>query len=429
MTGPKECRLRLTATLALLLPLSFWAPAHALDVHGAVRDTSEYTDNSRRVHTLKEHDWIHRPELDLSILQKGRQFDVDANYQLERRVYTNNTFSDDTLFSGAGRLSAEVIPDAVRWFVQHNRTQSVVNSQLQNTPNNQQVTNTISTGPQVRWAFSARNTLNATLQYQAINANRSSNDSGRIGLDSQLQRRLNEGSSIGLRFNASKVNFQSQFGNDYERGDLRATYVVSRGVRTKLTIEAGGVLVNRDRGKTERDWTGLLGGTYQFTDQWKANLTAKRDATDQAEQALRGARQFGEQNNQRSDISEAFVLSSVDADVTRIGARSNVTLGVSVSRRSSSASRLNEKRRGAVLAVGYRIGPTLMLDAVGRLDVVDFQDLPAHDIERNGDIRLVWQIGRSLTAQAGMSINSRDSPRTVVSYTERRASIGLGYRF
>ena len=404
-------------------------PVLALDVHGGVSTHSQYTDNSRRTHTQQEHDWIHTPQIDLSVEQKNRAFEVNAGYRLEKRQYANNTFSDDTLFTGSSRLDAQVFGDTMRWFLQHNRNQSAVDTRAQNVPTNQQVTNSISSGPQFRWALTARDRVDATLQYQSINASRTSNDSARIALDAQARHQLDEQSSIGLHWNATQVNFQSQFGNDYRSEDVRLTFERDRGERAKLSVEVGGSVVNRDRGRTDRNWVGSLGANYQLSKTWAVNLNLAREATDQAQQAVQGARQFGDLNGQRSDISEAFLLNSLNASVTRTGQRLTGTLAVTASRQSFSSTPRDESRRGTSLHATYQLGPRLTVDAFGSVEVLDFQNFAGHDVQRDGQLRISWQIGRSFNANLGMGISTRDSRRANLNYSEHTGSVGVGYRF
>ena len=405
------------------------APAMALDVHGEISGRSEYTDNSRRTSANKEDDVIHTPQLDLSVVQKDRLLDIQADYRLEHRKYVNKTFSDNTLLTGASRVDAQIAGDTLHWLIRHNRSETAVNTRLQNTPDNQQVTNSLSTGPRLRWAISPRNLVEASLEYESINENRSGNDSQRVMLDTHITRKLDEASSFGVRLNASDVKFQAQGGNDYRRGDFRFTYARELGERSKFDVELGGVDVNRERGRTERDWSGAFNGSFRFTPGWSADVSMSREATDQATQALGGARQFGATNNERSDISDAFVLSTARAALIRAGERLNVTWSVQVARQNYDQATRDEQRRGTALRLAYRIGPKVTLDAAGSLEVLDFEGQTGHDIQRDGDVRVSWRPGKNFKADVGVSVSSRDSPRDAVTYRERRASVGLGYDF
>lgn len=406
----------------------------AVEVKGAVSVNSQYTDNSRKVdrHAVGEQvksDWINSPELDLSVLEVGPLLNATADTRLERRHYAHNTFSDDTLVTGAAHLDAAVIGERLRWLLDDTRTQTSINSQLQDVPNNQQITNVLSSGPQLRWALNPRTNVSSSLRYASVNSNRTGNDSARWSLDGQGVRRLNGANSVGLKLNLTKVNFLSSNGIDNRRVDVRATYSRESGERLKLDVELGGVTIDNTGGRTSRNAVGAITGNYKFAPQWSGNLQMTRNATDQSLQSLSGSRQFGQNFTQGSDTPGTFVESEARAGVHHQGARLDGNFSLGWLHQNFLDVRRDETRRTANLRFEYRLGPRVSLDASGEVQVIDRQTFSGHDIERDAELRISWRPEQHLTLAGGVGARARESQRIISRYRERHATVSLAYRF
>ena len=412
---------------------------------GSVGYRTSYSDNLTK-ETRGESDWLHAPYVQLNATHQSNSYGLAADYHVERRMYVNETYSDDTIVSGRGTARVSLVPDAVDWTINHSRTETAVNSRAAVTPVNSQVVNVFSTGPSLSFQLDGRTSTQLSVFFQDVSADRTSNNSKRWSGDFAIRRSLDARSLVGVAARYSDTNFDAVFGQDYRVRDMRLTYSRDQGARTHLDLELGAASVETDDrigllpdgsqvvisgGGTSLDWSGSLSIAREISSAVSASIQAVRQTSDEGARLGAGAAQFGTDIGGGTNARQSYLEETVRVSVSRDGPRLQTGVTLNYGRQTFDELRESEQRRGVSVNARYQIGRRLTASAYATLDGIKFQELQGQDVRRSARVQLLWDPFKSLSISASIGWEDRQGAGQgrFVDYEESGGSFGIDYRF
>ncbi len=87
------------------------------------------------------------------------------NASIERAIYQNNTFDDETNLFIDADLRRALVRNRLFWVVTDSLTSEPIDSRDPNEPSNRQQTNVFTTGPSLSYEFNLANRIQADLRY------------------------------------------------------------------------------------------------------------------------------------------------------------------------------------------------------------------------------------------------------------------------
>ena len=265
----------LTSVIAtMVLVASFFAPTvGALDASLAVFAEAEHDNNAKRERDNERSDVATSIGLDLGATHDGQRLLLDGAYTGEYTEYKNGVQENETLVIGATRALMKIVPGIFEWSLAHQRENSVSNLAIEDSADNRETSDILSTGPNFIARLSKVDYLSLTLAHTEFNFSGAENpavpdsdaDGDRQSGSLNWSHRLSPLSSINVGYS------QSQTGYDANQPDLDAQqYHVSYNstlANGRYQILAGGNSSKRDGGRR------VSGPMFQVS--WLRNIDAQ----------------------------------------------------------------------------------------------------------------------------------------------------------
>ena len=180
---PRTRRLPRVARLAIPVltigTLTTALPTAALEYRLGVGYTLETTDNVGRTPDNEVSDFIHIPQARFSANHVTPQFDIDANYRFQHRIYVEDLFQDRTRLTGSAALSWKALPERLRINVSNSRTEATIQTLQQDIENNRQLTTVTSVGPVLSLRPRPSDRLNLEYRFSDVTEEETASDSER----------------------------------------------------------------------------------------------------------------------------------------------------------------------------------------------------------------------------------------------------------
>lgn len=237
----------LSVRIASLLALGFAiAQARAGNFDYQLSAGGAHSDNIRRVAVDEQDEDIASAGLRFSFDEQTRKLSADLVGNFDYQKFLDDTYESQLIGNFAGNLDIAFVPDRFSWTFADNFGQVLADPLLPATPLNSENINFFTTGPDLTLGLGAQNRLKAGARYLRTDYEDSPFDStttlGEIGIG----RSFSSVNSLSLNARFQQVDFaQEQLDTDYDQSEAFLRYEAD-GARTKLTIDAGYVELDRD---------------------------------------------------------------------------------------------------------------------------------------------------------------------------------------
>jgi len=174
--------------------------ANSFELAASLYTNTEYSNNASRTSTATDDDITQNLGLNVSLKEKRKRFNADANFNLEEEHYYNNTFSSQTsLTTGFGIFNFDIIENFLNWRTSFTRTEVLKSLTVSDTPDNREQRNIFRTGPSITYRVSRESTLNASTNYTLVeNSGEEAADTKRLNSKLSYNYALNNSTSLSL---------------------------------------------------------------------------------------------------------------------------------------------------------------------------------------------------------------------------------------
>lgn len=418
------------AVAAAAFCLSHASPILALDVGITLNQESEYTTNSGLTDEDEVAEWIHSPGIGLQANHEGPNLDLEVNYNVNRRLYQQDLFDDETESAGTANLLWNALPERLDFTVNHTRTQTAIRSIGGPTPDNRQETTETSAGPTLR--FNPRGQDQILLSYLYGDRSADVTDTDAITHDASLSYVLatSQNNSLALALMQNQVQYDNPGVPDIEYNIVQLT--LDRALNNLEYTLSGGF--NRAKRTQNRD--DVDGFIFDLEAQWEARpgtdvgITLQRALDDQS--ASLGAGSFVDDLDfsADSDLTELFTSNRLSVSIgQRINASTSMTVGADYVEEDYEDIGRDTTR------TAFRVGldRTLTRQLRGTFGLSfenqDFEDEGDEADTLRGDLRFDYDLGRNLSTAFTVRYEDRDSDSatTTGTYQAWSAIISLSY--
>ena len=405
------------------------SPLAAVEYRLTTGVSSEHTDNVGRASDesgLVQDDWIHRPMLRGVIAHQGPKLQLDADYMVEHRIYTEDLFDDRTRFTGRANFRWDAIADVLQIVASNSRTEATEDALGQDIETNRQISSVFSAGP--RLVFRPRSSDRLLLEYRfsdvsqngvqnAINGqNFQDPDSERQLISAIYELGLTENRTLALELSRDNVEFSRDQAPELDI-DTAALNYVSKGDALQVKLRAGYTTIDRSLNRGTVDGAiGNLELQWQVSGSGRFDIRASRSINDQSANVLRGNAGFGQGSVfENTDVNEVFEEDILQATYTHRWGRNEASLGYNLQNKDyddiafAIGDSRDEDESGFVASYARRVTPKINLRMSAAILERDFQDRGVDEDYLTADLRIDWRAGRALTLFAGAAYEDRDA--------------------
>jgi hypothetical protein len=391
----------------------------------AVTAGGSWSDNIGRVATDEEDGTVGRAGLLLGYNERSRRLETKVDTNVSYEHYFDDTFDDEVVGGVNGTLTASIVPERFKWFVQENFGQITTDPFAADTPENRENINYFTTGPD--FAFGLGNAFTAALsgRYSSTTYETSELDSERYGATLALIRRLSGTTSLSLNATGESIEFEdTTLNNDYDRYQAFLRYNV-QGSRTALLLDVGYTKLEFDSQESD----GLL-----------AKVSISRRVSASSIVTVGAGTQFSDagdlfrdtQGQRGVQLGGESVLATGDPFQSRFASlgwafeRNRTALGLSAQYSEEEFENLTSADRTLTTWGGYfnrELSRAAELRLYGTLQEEKFDQLDFQDDETQLGAALAWDVGRTLELRLQYDRYDRDSTAGGTQYTENRTSL------
>jgi len=235
-------KLTLICVLICFTALSFGDPAGARQSVDNLQPTSkllfsigasvENSDNIYLRPTNKVSDKITHLSFYTDYKKKTPNLYTDFNLLIDDQNYQNNTFSDQTTYTGIATLDVTMSKDKAVWETDDRVANLLINTTLANTPDNYQNVNYFLTGPKFIFFKNDKDSLTANIKYQNFYTQKDNTDLYGSLAGIKYLRNLTRTFAAGIDINYNDKKYKDKTNNsDYSLNNIALKFKN----RTKLS--------------------------------------------------------------------------------------------------------------------------------------------------------------------------------------------------
>jgi len=422
--------------ICLFLATALCGSAGAVDVDYEVGVAAKRSDNVNLSEFDPISDTVISPRLYFEADQSGSRVQLTAKGDFEYLHYTGDTFDDETRGRFAGSLNWQVLPGHVDFVLQDYLSVLPVDELVPHSPTNLQQVNVLMAGPTLHARFHPTTRGRLDLRYVNSHAEESDDfNSDRYAAAARLIHDINAGHSVSANVEATDIRFdRAGTASDYRRYDGYATSEMRR-KQFDLGADLGYTRLELDNtndhssyplARVRLDWRlsprSLLGTTlrYQVSD---------------ATQSLMEPLAFQRRAFNDFDILYGLVEPSVfrerliRARYEYRGERTDLQVAPYYRRiRYIEDVIESQDRRGARLALDYRLRPRLTLSLLASAENREYVGIARQDKDRLASIGLANRFTRHWTGRIDLQRRERDSSADGRSYDENAVMVSFSYQ-
>ena len=213
----------------------------------------------------------------LSLAHKSKRIDAKIDSDLEYRVYSDDTFDNETLGTLDASATIGVVPNRFTWLFQEDFGQGLQDAFAPVGPNNRESINVATTGPTVNLPLGARTDFEMRGQYSARRYEHSSNvDTSSTVYELALFREATPTAKFGLIANSNDI--------EYTEVDAPPYKIERYSLRYEKTLATGHV--RAEGGSNEISSVDRKDREPLFNFEWVRSVTARSDLS------ITGGREF-----------------------------------------------------------------------------------------------------------------------------------------
>ena len=390
----------------------------------------ENSDNIDLTETNEQTNTLSVPYIDLAWQTDSRALTARIDGNLEYQSYSDDRNEDDIVGEISAIADVHLIEDRLDFNIE-NRFQQVRFEELDpETPENTEDTNTFVMGPELWFNPSPVDRLSFGVRYGNTYFERG-NDSERWAYGTVWSHRLSTLNEMALNVQRQEVEFTEFSGDplDYTIDEIGLGFT-HRLARGEVSLTGGGRRIEQKNGNELQRGFARFDWSYTPTRRTEFDMRAETGLTDS------GVRLLG-RNEPTVELptSDAFnsddilILSEVQAQVVRRGAKLDVTLGGRATDEDFATSNRDRESYGVNLGLEYPLTPVDRLDWSIRGARTDYLQINRRDDDVLTAIRLRHLMGRNLFVEGGYRFWTRDSSNDGSSFDENRVFAAVGYRW
>ncbi|XOV83037.1 MAG: outer membrane beta-barrel protein [bacterium] len=404
--------------------------ALALDFAVTLNQESEYTTNSGLTEEDEVSEWIHSPGVGLEASHEGPNLNLDVDYSVNRRLFQQDLFDDETESAGRANLVWNALPERLDFTVNHTRTQTAIRSIGGPTPDNRQETTETSAGPTLR--FNPRGQDQILLSYLYGDRSADITDTDATTHDTSLSYVLatSPTNSVAFTLMQNQVQYDNPFVPDIEYQIAQVTLVREL---SNLDYSLSGGFNRAERSQNRDDVDGVI---FELQADWQArastavSLTIQRDIQDQSTALGAGTFVDDLDFSADSDLAEVFTNHQFSVSVEqRLNESTSFTVGADYLEEDYEDIGRDTTRQALRAALNRNLTPQLRGSIGFSLENQDFDDEGEEADTLRGDLRLDYDVGRNLTTAFTVRYEERDSDAAIATgnYEAWSAIITLSY--
>ena len=367
----------------------------------------EHSDNRGRFNPRGPSDTLLIPRVDIKAFRSGRRLDLRAIGQAEFRYSLPDRFEDEFRANVRAEVDWTLVPNRLAWTFVDVASVEPVDVLAVDSPANQQQTNVLATGPELRlgtdgpWRGVLRGRFTASQAEETEDF-----DTNRSGVLARAIRSIGPSRQLVLEAEAADVRVRDArfIDAEHRRGDVSARFS-TEGARGSLDLTGGYSWTEFDVGPSPSEPHGRLELAWKNGDALRAYLAASHELSDAVRDLLnelktldpnRILRLSGAGGSLRVG-AEVFVLDNIEAGLDYSGLRQRLNIAMFYRDfdfvRGNSA--LDFSENGAVVAYTRRVseattaGTALLLER-RRFDV---------ESRRNTDLSATLYLQRRLNSR------------------------------
>ena len=416
--------------LSLCLVLSVapaWAGNAAYEFNAGIGQT----DNVTRVESNPVDDTIASAGLRFSYDERSSRLEADVVGNVGYYEYLEDTYDSELLGNIAADLSAAIVSDTFYWKLSDNFGQVLNDPFTPATPDNREILNYLSTGPEAKFRLGTQMELELGARYAMADYEDSPLDSATVLFEGGLTRSISKGSEFGLFLRHQQLEYDdAPPGFDYDQSQAFLRYN-ALGSRTRVRIDVGVDEIDREAARST-----LSEPLFR--------LEAERRMSNRSTVTLSGIRQFDSSGSAFASEQSGDGI-SLDTSASRqafdpflheglrlgwryTGNRTDFGLGANWSQQTYENRRDFDQTLtsfSASLRRAFTPNLSMTLDiSDGRSEFevpgADYQDLTT-------GISLEWRMSRALVTRLSYSHGERDSDTVGGNYDENRIWLSIGY--
>jgi len=421
------------ATLSVLL-LMACGPVQALEYKLTAAFSADRSNNVGRASEdsgLVQKDTILRPTLRALADHEGNNLLLSADYLVEHRIYTEDVFDDRTRWTGRADLRWDAIPEFLQFNATNSRTETTEDSLLQDVETNRQVTSVTSLGPTLSFRPRASDRLSLEYRYSDISQGQVNSgatllpNAALVNADSERQN-ITLAYEFGFTENRSLTASLSRDDVEFEQNapdlqiDIASLLYESKGDAVEIMALAGYTTIDRNLGRDKVDgFIGRLNLLWRVTGSGEIEFRASRQINDQSDNVLRGSADFGQSAVfENTDVNEVFDENSLRLSYSHQWGRNRATLAYNFQNQDfeddafvAGQSR-DEEERGFSAFYTRRVRPNVDLRMGATLLEREFDARGVTEDYFTADLRVDWQIARTLNLFGGVNYEDREASGT-----------------
>jgi hypothetical protein len=404
--------------------------AFALDITLAAGYSAEYTNNTGLTDTDEQSEWIQTPQINFGLDHVGPSITATANYSVSRQIHQADTFTNQTNTVGASNITWQAIADRLSFNASNVSTLTTIDSQTQDVPTNQQITNTTTAGSTLSLDGPSNHTIDLHYEYAFSDAQRTDTDSrrqtGTVAYVVPLspQRRIQLNGSLG------RIDYDSSLYSDYTSKSAHLQFV-NDGDSIKLDTQVGYTVFDRNEADDVSGMTGNIDIIWNLSTTTHITATAARSLQDQSQNVLEGIPEFGQTFRANTNITTPYTLDAYSLGIATQLGHNNITLTGTMDAQNYDGAQpgqtiQDQDTKGVILGIGRALRQTVHAQLYANYLDTDFHDGDRQKNYATG-LRIDWNRWRNLSISTATAYQKQTSDVTANEYTEWTGTISFMY--
>jgi hypothetical protein len=386
------------------------------------------TDNIAELATPKRSEEIAEVGVQFAGLEQSARLQAVVAGDLEHLNFLRGTFSPEILGNFSGLASYAVVPEYLRWTLQDNFGQGMIDPFLSGAPSNRENVNIVSTGPIATFPLGEQTLLTLTGNYARTTYQVSPLDNNAYSGGISLARLISQGSRVSVNVQSTRYDYQNPLNPNYDQREAYLRYDV-RGARTRLWVDAGYQEV-RGSQVNAKGFLGRFNATRTLAADSFLTLTAGREDSNSAaflaqNQNVSG---IGLEATPGRQTSSPFTNEYVTGSWTLT--RRRTTLDFIATRFKQvypDQTNLNQTLSSGSARVTRVLYPTWSIGLYADYSKVLFEQQPGNYKVLHGGAEMRWRMGRKFSLRLLYDHYKRDGDVALYSYSENRVWLRLQY--
>lgn len=392
---------------------------------------AERTDNIARSLEDEESDIIHRPQLNVAVEHSAPKLDLAANYNAERRIFSEDVFDDENVVSGLLELAWRPFSQNVEFRATNSRIESAINQVDADTQDNRQVLESTTVGPFIRIPVGSGDAIEASYLWEAFDADQTENNGIRHQANLGYVLALSPETRWSFAIAGSQTQLEDPLSPDIE---LISGSIGYNSASQSYDIEASVGFAEITRTLGREDVSGAIYNidlVYFLSSNRSISLTANRGFNDGTRRARPDADFVREIDDLElvddTDINELSEDTSVEIAYSHAFGRNELQLfGSQFDSEFEDVERDRELQRAGV-SLDRRLNRTTNLSLFLDFSRRDFAEIDGEEEDIRVGLTTNWQASPKLSLNAGIRHVERDSDQVGLGYEELRYFVGFDY--